>query len=379
MIVPPRKTEAGSAIRRLEAPPFVRFSCESLEVLFDCGDPVRAGDVLARSPRGARLQRRVHSPLAGTVRIEAGRRLIVEGEWPSSSGTEHHDDAGQWEADAIVGRAREAGLLGMGGGMFPTYLKLSYGKPMDTVIINGCEGEPYLSGDHRVLVEHRQEVECGMRLAMRATGATNGHVVGHESNYVAGYERFLVKTTLGRSVPNGCFPVDVGVMVINAQTARALHQAVCGGRPLTERVITVAGKAVERPGNYLVPLGTTVGHILKACEYDASRTKRLVAGGPMMGREVDLDSAVQAGTGGVLALGRKEAAKSAESACIRCGRCMDACPIDLPVTELIEHPASEAVLRCIECGVCQFVCPAHLRLVARLREAKTDYRLRQCQ
>ncbi len=98
-----------------------------------------------------------------------------------------------------------------------------------------------------------------------------------------------------------------------------------------------------------------------------------------MGREVDLDSAVQAGTGGVLALGRKEAAKSAESACIRCGRCMDACPIDLPVTELIEHPASEAVLRCIECGICQFVCPAHLRLVARLREAKTDYRLRQCQ
>ncbi|MDP6929277.1 MAG: 4Fe-4S dicluster domain-containing protein [Planctomycetota bacterium] len=379
MIIPPRKTEADSTIRRIEAPSMVRVSCEGLVVLPRPGDSVAAGDVLARSPRGASLQRRLHSPLTGTVRIENSQTVIVEGEWPSSLPTEHHDDPGQWEADEIINRALEAGLLGMGGGMFPTYLKLGSGKPMDHVIVNGCEGEPYLSCDHRVLTEHRQEVECGMRLAMRATGAAKGHIVSKEPNYLAGYERFLIEATLGRNVPDGRSPLDVGVMVINAQTARALHQAVCGRKPLTERVITVAGDAVGRPGNYLVPLGTTVDHILEVCDYDAGRTERLVAGGPMMGREVDLDSAVKAGTGGILALGRKEARRATESACIRCGRCIEACPLALPVTGLIQEPVSEAVLRCIECGICQYVCPARLSLVPRLRAAKTDYQLRQCQ
>ncbi len=379
MIIQQEKTEASSAVRRLEAPPSVRFACAGVELRVKSGDTVRAGDLLARSAEGASLQRRLHSPLTGVVRIGDGQTVIVEGEWPSSSQPEDHHDPEQLEPDAITDRAREAGLVGMGGGAFPTYLKLGYGKPVDCVIVNGCEGEPYLCCDHRVLAEHRREVECGMRLAMRAVGATKGYIADSETDYIAGYERFLIEDRLGRSIPDGCLPVDVGVVVINVQTARALHRAVCCNEPLTERVITVAGAAVGRPGNYLMPFGTSVGHILNACDYDASLAERLVAGGPMMGREADLDSTVRAGTGGILALGKGEVAVVAEDPCIRCGRCIDACAVGLPVTELVQYPASDAVLRCIEGGVCQFVCRGRISLGPRLRAAKASYRLGQRQ
>ena len=375
MIIQPRKTEAESTIRRIKAPPMVRLSCEGMVVSFRSGDPVEAGDLLARSPEDASRQRRLHSPLTGTVRVEDGRTIIVEGDWPTPLQTGKPCDPGQWEADEIFNRALESGLLGMGGGMFPTYLKLGSGKPIEHVIVNACEGEPYLCCDHRVLAEHREEVECGMRLAMRATGATKGHIISEEEDYLAGYERFLIEATLGRNVPPGHSPLDVGVMVINVQTARALHQAVCDNRPLTERVLTVAGDAMGQTGNFLAPLGTTVAHILEMCDHDAGRTERLIVGGPMMGHVAEADSVVKAGMGGILALSKKEARRAVESACIRCARCIDGCPVGLPVTELIQEPASEAVLRCIECGICQYVCPAGISLVPRLRAAKISYRI----
>jgi electron transport complex protein RnfC len=257
----------------------------------------------------------------------------------------------------------------MGGATFPTHVKLSPPSPIDHVLVNGCESEPYLTCDHRVLVEHRDEVECGMQLAMQAVGATRGTIIAEDNHYLDGYERRLIQKALGRRVPHRGKPSDVGVLVINVQTVRALHQAVCQNRPLVDRVITVDGDAVRRPGNYVVPLGTPVSHILKACGVDPRRASAVIAGGPMMGAAVGPQTAVTGGTGGVLALGAHQIAWSGQDPCIQCGQCLEVCPLALPAGLLVRRP-NPTVLQCIECGLCQFACPARRALLPALRKAK---------
>ncbi|MBI4606954.1 MAG: SLBB domain-containing protein, partial [Planctomycetes bacterium] len=170
-------------------------------------------------------------------------------------------------------------------------------------------------------------------------------------------------------VPEGGLPRDAGAIVINVQTARALHQAVCLGRPLVDRVVTVDGGAVARPGNYVVPLGTELGHVLRACGTDLSRTAALVAGGPMMGVEATAETPLAAGMGGVLALEAREVHRPADAPCIRCGDCLEACPVGLSAQHLVLRPAPD-LRRCILCGMCQYVCPAQRPLAALLRRAK---------
>ncbi len=329
------------------------------------GQSVTAGMLVARSREGASR----HTPLSGVVVGVDESRIAIEGVWEPPERSDTHRDPDQLSPGELVDLVRDAGLVGMGGAMFPTWAKLAVGTPIDTVLVNGRESEPFVTADGRVLVEHRDEVECGLRIAMRAVGADNGLIARDDKGYPHGYETLLVQDFTGRKVPPGGRPADVGALVINTQTARHLHLAVCERRPLLERVITVDGEAVGQPGNYIVPVGTEVGRVLDHCRTDLDRAAAVLAGGPMMGSPVALDAPVTAGTTAILALTRAQTRHTSTGSCLRCGDCLQACPFDLPAGLLVDHPHPSALL-CIECGVCEYSCAAHLPLVERLRAVK---------
>ncbi len=368
----------------LEVPQRLRLPIDSMTSQAAVGDRVEAGDLLAESFDDDRSYRCCHAPLSGTVVAIGGStnghttndngfprflELLIDKESLASQpcNQPHRADL---SGDEIVDIARRSGLKGMGGGMFPTFVKLSPNTPIDWVIINGCESEPYLTCDHRVLEEYRDEVECGMRLAMRAVGATNGTIVEGENDFLDGYEPRLIRNELGRDVPRGGRPSDVGVVVLNVQSARSLHQAVCEQRPLVDRVVTVDGNAIRRPGNYVVPLGTEIRHVLNVCGIDWEQTPTVINGGPVMGRRVELDSTVTAGTGGILALTSDEISDPSPGPCIRCGSCQAVCPRDLPAGQLVRQP-SNLLFECVECGVCQIACPAERPLLEDIRKVKS--------
>ncbi len=367
-LVPARKRTADRAIERLSPSAWVSVPLAGAAPTVQVGDVVAAGALIARSQAGARWQRRVHSPYQGAVVSVDERAIVVEGApLPAAAGSAQHTGAAGLAPSDIIVTVREAGVTGLGGAMFPTYAKL--GTSVDTVLVNGCESEPYFTCDHRVLAEHGDEVRCGLALAKRAVNADHGAIVDREAYYPAGYERFLIRDELDRVLAPHALPRDVGVLVMNVQSARALCVAVCGETPMIERVITVAGDAVGRPGNYVVAIGTPVAHLLRVCEIDQARAATIITGGPMMGRALEAGAVVTAGTGGLLALTADEVAAREEVPCIRCGRCLEACPVGLPVAKIVERPGPE-VLRCMECGACQYVCPSAIPLVERLRLAK---------
>lgn len=343
--------------RSLPSPPRIVFPRAGCLPAKADGEGVQAGEVLATRPDGLP----VHSALTGRVRLEA-EWLVVDGEVAEPVGL----PAGPGGAREI---ARRAGLLGLGGGMFPTHRKLE--RPAEVVIVNGCQSEPYVTCDASVLEGDRAGVDCGLRLAMGAVGAQRGEIARGEGRYPDGYERYLAARVTGREVPPGGRPQDVGALVMNVQTVRALHQAVCLGRPLVDRVVTVAGGAVARPGNYLVPIGTEIDHLLRVSEVAPERVAALIAGGPMMGREVGPGQPVEAGTIAVLALTADEVRQPVEEDCIRCGECAEVCPEGLLPAALIER-GSSAVLRCIECGACQVACSSGRPLLLWLRERKAE-------
>lgn len=351
----------------------VRVPLVQMVATVGVGATVEAGMLVAQSAAGEGRQLRRHSPYAGHVVRADADALVIEGTPVSPGGVTHRRPSSVGPVE-IVAAARSAGLVGMGGGEFPTWLKLDARAPVDHVLVNACESEPHNTSDHRVLTEHLDEVACGMRWAMRALGAGRGEIIRATSDYLDGYEPVMIQRHLGRAIPPGGLPRDVGVVVINVQTARALCQAVCADRPLLQRVITVDGGAVGRPGNYLVALGTPIEHVARQCDVHVEETTALIVGGPMMGSPVQLLDSVRAGTTALLALTAEEVARTRDSPCLRCGQCQDACPHDLPVGWLWRSAPPE-VLRCVECGACQVACPSGRPLVSLMRAAKARQRL----
>ncbi|MEW6524872.1 MAG: electron transport complex subunit RsxC [Bacillota bacterium] len=304
--------------------------------------------------------------------------------------------------------ARAAGVVGMGGAAFPTPVKLTVpdGKSVDTLLVNGCECEPFLSCDHQVMLDQTRELVAGARLAMRAvsaqkcifaieankpdaiavlqkaTSGTPGMSVSVlPSFYPHGAEKVLIRRVLGRKVPSGGLPSDVGALVHNVATLVALYEAVAQGRPLMERIITVAGR-VPGPGNVRVLVGTPVGRVLEACGF-AGKAARVVMGGPMMGWALsDLDTPVIKGTSGILVLGPGDVAELKGESCVRCARCINVCPMGLMpmyVGQVVEsghpeHARKWSVEDCFECGSCAYVCPARRPLVYYSRQAKAAIR-----
>jgi len=380
------------------------------------------GEVVARG-KGF-VSASVHSPVPGVVgllsvatlpngrhvpaipvktegQLPAGRALweeIFGGDWPRT-GLE------AYAPEKIVEAAREAGLVGMGGAAFPTHVKLARNekRPVDTLVVNGCECEPYLTADYRLMLEAPAAVVSGALLAARASGASRILVAVEDNKpaaaealrrasegtpievkvlptkYPMGGERQLVVAALGRTVPTGGLPLDVGVLVSNVGTAAALARAVLRGRPLTHRLVTVSGGGVARSANLLVPIGITYRELVEFCGGLTSSAAVAVAGGPMMGFALGtLEVPVTKGTSGLTVLTAEDVAKAEQTPCIRCGRCVEVCPLGLVPTRMAlasRHRDWDLARRyhlaaCCECGCCAYVCPAGLPLTQLIRTGK---------
>lgn len=361
----------------------------------------------------------VHAPISGTV-TEIGLYnhplgLKINAVTIESDGRDEWIDgikaAGELKdlsAEDIRKVVREAGIVGLGGATFPAHVKLSppADKPIDIVIINGAECEPYLTADHRVMLEKSEEVLFGLKAMIKALGAKEG-VIGIESNkpdalqvmeklvadedsirvcalptkYPQGAEKMLIYVTTGRTVPAGALPLEIGVVNHNVGTAVAISRAICEGKPLVERVLTVTGSGVIKPANLQVRLGTLVKDILDFCGGLKESTKKLIVGGPMMGlAQPEADVPVIKGTSGILALTQEDVHLAESSPCIRCAKCVAACPMNLMPTSIAQ--ASEHrnyrlaeklyALDCFECGCCAFVCPSKIPLTQWIRIGKAE-------
>ncbi len=417
-----KEATAGAATEPLSAPDVVAIPLrqhigETCEPTVRAGDRVRIGDLIGESP--AVVSANVHASVSGRVR-DVGAcphplggdigAVVIENdgndEWTDLYVVPDPEGAG---SDALRAAIRRAGVSGMAGAGFPAAVKLDppAGSVIDTVIINAMEGEPYLSADHRTALEHADAVVDGARWIMRIVGAPYT-VIAVESDktdaataleraaeaagvssvlevrlmprdYAAGAEKILVQSILGREIPGGGFPHDVGVVSQNVSTAVAISQAIRLGRPLTERVITVAGEGVQRPGNYLVRIGTSFDHVLEQVG-TIGDIDRVIMGGPMMGiAQGDLSVPVIKPTTGILALSSTESRRVPEVACIHCAWCVEVCPIGLMPFFLVdvirsgEPLTAEAshLFDCFECGLCDYVCPSNIPLVEVIRSGKS--------
>ena len=379
------------------------------------GDRVLAGQIIGE-PVGF-VSVPVHAPTSGKVlRVEPAPHPLgtpqpaveieVDGRDAWAEPLEPFDDPFGADPEAVRGRIQAAGIVGMGGATFPTHVKLSPPPelPIDTVILNGAECEPYLTADHRLMVEAPEAVLKGLGVILGLFGLERGYV-GVEENkpdaiealdraardlgfaevvplkvkYPQGAEKQLIQAITGREVPSGALPMAVGAVVQNVGTAAAVWDAVSRGRPLVERVVTVTGAGVREPRNLRVRVGTPVGHLVALCGGLVGEPGKVILGGPMMGlTQHTLDVPAIKGTSGVLVLPREAVRTAPEGPCIRCGRCVEACPMGLAPTtlralihaDLVRDADEWGALDCIECGSCSFVCPAFLPLVQSIRYAK---------
>ncbi len=323
---------------------------------------------------------------------------IFGGEWPRD-GLDSHTP------EEISKAVLEAGIVGLGGAAFPSHVKMARNEetPIEYLLVNGCECEPYLTADYRMMVEAADAIITGTLIAKHATGAREARI-GVENNkpkaiaalrkaaegtgiivqslktkYPQGAERQLTVAMVDREVPTLGLPLQVGVVVQNVGTIAAIARAVLRGKPLTHRVVTVTGAGIREPKNLLVPIGVSYRVLIDHCGGMTEDAARVVSGGPMMGFTVgNLDAPVTKGTSGVTVLTHEDVRSAEETACIRCGRCVDACPLNLVPTKiaLAARVGNEEVMEqyylqaCVECGCCAYTCPASIPLVQLVRIGK---------
>ncbi len=382
------------------------------------GDEVKVGQLIAEA--GGFISANIHSPVSGKVlKIDnvpdasgykrTGIVINVEGdEWDES--IDRSDDIREnieLDGKEIIERIKEKGLVGMGGATFPTYVKLMPppGKTADYLLINGVECEPYLTSDHRLMLEKGKEILIGTKILMKALNVEKA-IIGIENNkpdainhmtelakayegievqalkvqYPQGGEKQLIKAVLNREVPSGKLPIEVGCVVQNVGTAFAVYEAVQKNKPLIERVVTVTGKAVKKPSNFMVRIGTPVQELIDAAEGLPESTGKVINGGPMMGKALaSLEVPVVKGSSGILLMPESESHRKPENSCIRCSKCTYVCPMGLEPFLLskaakvgrFDIAEKELVMDCIECGSCQYTCPASIPLLDYLRLGKT--------
>ena len=413
----------GSAIEVMELPDVVNIPLGQhigapATAVVKKGDNVVVGQLIAEAT--GFMSANIHSPISGTVTAvdmqvngQGLRQMMVtikrEGdEWDSNidRSTTLVTEC-NLEPKAIIEKIKAAGIVGMGGATFPTHVKLSIpdGKKAEVLIINGVECEPYLTSDYRTMLERGEELIAGTRILMRAIGVTTA-VIGVEANkpdavkhlqtlvgaatditiqmlktqYPQGGEKQLIAAVTGREVPAPpALPIDVGAVVCNASTAVAVYEAVQKNKPLIERVVTVTGAAVPQPKNLLTRFGTPVEALIAKCGGLADGDVKVINGGPMMGRALsNIAMPVMKGCSGITIMVGENAKRGVESPCIKCAKCVEACPMGLEPYLLSKQARKKAwdameandITSCIECGCCQFTCPANIPLLDYVRLGK---------
>jgi len=404
-------TEAIS-VRRMPFPdevvlPLSQHAGKPARAIVAAGDRVERGDKVAEAD--GFFSSPVHASCAGSV-TEVGL-------WPHPDGSfkpavriavDRHSVqvprerlVPHWEGlshDEIVTAVQEAGVVGLGGAAFPTHVKLQPPADctIDTLLLNGCECEPYLTTDHRTMAEFPNRVHTGIRIMMRCLGVARA-LVGIERNkpdaikamraaapadldvtivpltvkYPQGAEKMLIKALLDREVPSGKLPLHVGVIVQNVASVATIAEVFETGLPLIERIVTVTGGGVARPGNLLVPVGTKLRDLLDACGGVTSTAREIVNGGPMMGAaQGNLEAPIIKGTTGIVVLTEKEVREQRQYPCIHCGHCLDACPVyldpqilgQLAKVSRYEEMEGHHLRDCMLCGCCSYVCPSNIPL-----------------
>lgn len=416
------KLSVEAAIIELPAPqtafiPLSQHLGAPCKPIVNKGDTVKAGEVIAKGQ--GFVTATIHSSVSGkvskidTVMDSTGYRrqaVIIDVE-----GDEWREDIDKsadlikeisLSKEEIVKKVFESGIVGLGGATFPTHVKLSIpkGKKADILIINGVECEPYLTSDHRLMLEKGEEILIGTKILMKALEVKKA-IIGIENNkpgaieyitslavnyqgisvqslkvkYPQGGEKQLIKACIKREVPSGGLPIDVGAVVHNVGTTFAVYEAVQKNKPLIDRIVTLTGKSLMNPANFKVRIGTPVSQLVDALGGLPKDTGKIISGGPMMGKALNtLDVPVVKGTSGILLFPEKESKRKIPSTCIRCAKCITVCPMGLEPyliyaqskNEMFDDVENSDALDCIECGSCSYECPGHLPLLDYIRLGK---------
>ena len=398
--------------------PLVQHIGAPAQAVVEVGKKVKVGELLAKA--GGFVSANICSPVSGTVtKIDSTTDawgapmqaifIDVEGdEWlPEIDRTPNLVHQCTLSPEAIVEKIAAAGIVGLGGACFPTHVKLRPppGKKAEVLIVNGVECEPYLTCDHQLMLEHGEEIIIGIKILMKALKIERA-IIGIENNkkdaikhmqalantslgievmplqlkYPQGGEKQLIDACIGRQVPSGALPIEVGTVVDNVATIYAVYEAVQKNKPLISRVMTVTGKHVSKPGNYMVRFGTPIEEVIALAGGIPVNTGKIIGGGPMMGRAMDHTEGMPANKrlSGLLFLSEEESIRPEEENCIRCGKCVDACPMGLEPyllsrmseLEMWDDIEKHSIMDCIDCGCCVFTCPAHRRLLDHIRPGK---------
>ena len=397
--------------------PLVQHIGAPAQAVVEKGQKVKVGELIAKA--GGFVSANIHSPYSGTInKIDSyvdgwGMRqqaifIDVEGdEWlPEIDRTPTVIRENTLEPKAIIDKIAAAGIVGLGGACFPTQVKLMPppGKKAEVLIINGVECEPYLTCDHQLMLEHGEEIVIGIQLLLKALGI-NKAIIGIEANkpdaiarmkeltkrtlgisiqplklkYPQGGEKQLIDACIGRQVPSGALPIEVGAVVDNVATVYAVYEAVQKNKPLISRIMTITGKHLTNSGNYSVRFGTPLTDVVALAGGIPEDTGKIIGGGPMMGRAmVSIDMPANKRVSGLLFLPEDESRRVEPENCIRCGKCIDACPMGLEpylLAKLSEHELWDEledhnVMDCIDCGCCLFTCPSHRPLLDYIRLGK---------
>jgi len=378
------------------------------------GDKVLRGQMIGEA--SGFVSAPVHSPTSGVIKDvttalnPTGARvpavlLESDGEDKAGEMLEPIEDWQNTETEILRKRVGEAGVVGMGGASFPALVKLSPSKPVDTLIINGVECEPCLTADHRLMLEHTERVITGCLIVGRLLNVkeikfgielnkpdalaklqevakgTKVQICPLHVRYPQGAEKQLIYALTGRKVPSGGLPMDVGCVVQNVASVAVTAEAICDGKPLYERIVTVTGRPVVNPGNWLVRVGTRLADLIRLAGGVKEDPAKIISGGPMMGFSVySLDIPVMKNTSGLVLLSRSEIVQYQSKSCLHCGRCNDACPMQLMpslLSQIIESGKFDMaeqwhVMDCIECGCCSYICPAQRPLVQHMRRGKME-------
>ncbi|MBR3554478.1 MAG: electron transport complex subunit RsxC [Oscillospiraceae bacterium] len=394
--------------------PLSQHSGAPAKPVVQVGDYVKVGQVIGEP--AAFISAYVHSSVSGKVlaieervhpATRGGLSVVIENDkkYVVDESVKPKGDLSTLSKEDIVNIVKEAGIAGMGGAGFPTSVKLAPGKPIEAVLLNGCECEPMLTADHKLLLHYADEVIFGLKAVMKAVEAPKGIIVIEDNKpdavellkskceayddievtvaktkYPQGAEKMLIKRVLGRMVPSGGLPADVGAVVCNVSTVKAISDAIQKGMPLIERVVSVTGERIRKPGNYIIRIGTNVKEVIDYCGGIVGDDYIVKMGGPMMGILLpSVDVSVIKGTNGIIAIEKDE---SEAVACIKCGRCVDVCPMELSPLYFAKYHDEENwqgmkdknVMDCMECRCCEYICSSKIPLLSKIKAGKAAVR-----